>query len=567
MISLRYILLAAVVIAVVIAAVHVVIPRDKDLFILHRPEVERHRDTTTPIVRDALSIANTRIKLAEALRSRFESNSKFTNVSTETHFSTQLSEIVTASLQVSFDVISVSVNLVNLIQAYIDRYSGGVATYVMIETFSETKASDGQSLYSINVSILTKGARVIGRNPLRKFDLVDQLSNFFIDELVVGSTNCDNYLCASMMPYSELHLNNLAGSFDALGSLAKVGPCEDTETNQQCLDSIRQVLTDIIAAQEGRTVAEFGLFLVELRQLKQLITTAGTTDKLADALEAISAHYSHLTNSTEEGTFFRGFLDSKQKLQDFLKTNGFSDLQLTQEFLSTFTRFLDGREAYRIGDTATALEHYEEVDKAPPWFEDFLDAYRHISRARSAPESTSDVDNALVFLSREDLNLVTFFRTALLAQTIRIKVANDTTVTPELRESLFQRSEEALARAVGNTSMPHDELGAQIEHARSLHAFGRVDEASEEMANIERQISEHIDAPKYRLAAMSAALYFAESGAFEKAKTWLERAAKLEKRNICVFEKAPEFRVMRESDRQGIARWTSGIRQQIQPEC
>lgn len=567
MIIVRYILIPVVVLAALTAAVFVILPGDKDLFILHRSDVERNRATTTPMIRDALSIANTRLKLAEALRNRFEPNSQFTNVSSETFFSKSLAEVVSASLDISIGVLSVSIDLVNLFQAYVNRHFGRDATYVMVETFTETEAQNGQSLYTINVSVLTKGARVIGREPLNKDELIEQLSDFFIDELVVGSADCDQSLCASMMPDSELYLKRLAGSFDALGSLAKVGPCEDTKTKQQCLASIRQALTDIVATQEGRTVAQFGLFLVELKQLRHLITTAGTTDKLADALEAISAQYSHLINSREEGAFFRTFLSSERRLLAFLEKNGFSDLDITQEFLTTFPRFMDAREAYRIGDTVKALEHYEAVDGAPPWFEHFLEAYRHISRARSRPSSTSDVDNALAYFSRTDLELPTFFRAALLAQAIRLKVANDHTLSPQIRESLFMDSERALASAVSDTSRLYDRLGATVERARSLVAFGYVEEATNEMDSVERDISGHLEDKKYRLVTMSAALYYAESGAFEMSKKWLEHAAKLESRSICVFQIAPEFKPMRESDLQGIARWISRIRQQAQPEC
>lgn len=561
--NLLYILAAAMVVAIVF----IILPKEKDLFILHRPEVEQYHSITTPLIRDALSIANSRIKLAEGLRSRFQSNSESIDVNVETHFSKSLEEVVSANLNISFGVLSVSVNLISLIQAYIDRYLGRVASYVMVETFSETKSNEGHSLYSINVSILTRGTRVIGREPIGKLDLIDRLSDFFVEELVLTSMNCDASLCASMMPSSEKHLVNLAGSFDALSSLAKVGPCKGTDTSQQCLDSIRGVLTDIVETEGGKTVAEFGLFMVELRQLKEQITTVGTTNQIADALKSLSEHYSHIIDSTEEGTFFRTLLDSDETLQNFLESNRLDDLQLSRKFLSTLPRFFEGRKAYRVGDTAKALENYEAVDNAPPWFVDFLEAYRHISRARSNPKSKSDVDIALEFFSNEELNLVNFFRAALLAQIIRIKVSHESTLASGMRESLFQLSEDALALAVSGTSTLHDELGARIERARNLYAFGRGEAANEEMAEVEKEIARHVDDKEYRLAVMSGALYFAETGAYDKAKVWLEYAAELEFRAICVFQNAPEFRAMRESDLQGIARWTSRIRQRVRPEC
>ena len=566
-ISVRRVLTVGAIAGAVIAAVFVVVPRNKDLFILHRPEVEHHRQFTTSVIRDALSIARTRVNLAKALGSRFESGSHFANMPNEKRSSISLSDIVSGSLDVSFGAITISVNLINLIQAYIDRYSGGKAMYVMVETFSESKLQHEEPLYAINVSVLTRGARLIGNPPLDRSELVDRLSQFFIEELVVEPTNCDESLCASMMPYSEKHLESLAGSFDALGSLAKVGPCEDSDTKQQCLDSIRQTLEIITAAKEGKTVAQFGLFFVELRQLKLLITTAGTTDKLASALESISKHYSFLSSSTEEGRFFANLLDSTDALEQFLKTNSFEDLDLTRNFLSTFTHFLDGRDAYRVGDTSAALEHYKAVEEAPPWFEHFLDAYLHISTVRSQPNALGGVNDALAFFSRDDLRLVNFFRAALLAQTICVKVAQDESMAAEERDELFGRSEDALRIAVQNTSGPHDEYGARIERIRSLHAFGRVNEANTLMAEIEEELSKHVTDRHFRLTLMSAATFFTEAGQFHKAKTWLEHAAKVEYRSICVYERAPEFRAMRESDPHELAQWASRIRQQVQPEC
>lgn len=548
------------------ASILVVIPGDEDLVILHRSEMSQYSETTTPIILNAHSIAKTRIRVAKEYNRRFASQYQFANLPTPNHFPISFSDIVSASLDVSFNVGTISIDLVALLQAYINQFLGKEATHVIVQTFSEL-VSNGETLYELNISLLTKGAAIIGRPPVNRYNLENQLSVFFVSELVESSTDCDRTLCPSMLPPKASQLASLAATFDALGSLKNVGPCEETQSNQQCLEKLRRVLTDITDGKEGRTVAEFGLFLVELQYLKELINTSGTTDRIADALQAINKHHSYLTTSSREGKYFARLLASEEDLKNFLGKNGFKDLKLSSPFLSTFPHFLEGRENYQSGNVASALEQYEMVDDAPSWFSDFLETYKHISRVRIEPKSIDAADKALHFLSNEKLQIAPFFRAAVLAQAIRAKVSSNHRLTDGDRESLFRRSEAALAIAVGNTSKRHDNFGARIERVRNLFAFGKTDQAENEIKEVERKLSAYVDKREFRLALMSAALYFAESSQYDKAKTWLHHAAVVEPRNICVFAKAPEFKAMRESDPHGIAQWMSEVRQLTQPEC
>ena len=538
-------------------AIVIVWPSDKDFVILHRKDVIEHSKITTSIIRDGLSTARARITLTEEFRKRFGPGSRFVNFPEERVSPNRLTDLITADLNiVNEDIfLDARIKVIPIFQATIDRFFRGNSTYVVVETFNQQTDEMGELLYKLNLSVLAGTSKLFGDPPINESSMVREISEFFLKNLSDSSVDCADVLCLKLIPWHTNDIEMLADSFDALASPESVGSCKNINDKQKCLETLRHNLIAIANKHEGVSMAEFGLLLVELVELGRLAENVGSTDKIATSLDGLYSRYLQLTEGNNADKFIANLLTDGNRFSTFMKTNNFDSLDLKPAFLKSFHHYMAGRDALKQGDFTTAADQYRKVQAEPAWFKDYLESFIHMAEVGRIPQTEKVIDDALNFFKRTDLKLTKFLRTAMLGRTIRAKLEALPPISSKQKKELLELSEKTWREAIEATRTKFDRLGARIEHARTVQAFGDTERAKILISEIEKELEPHADEKEYRMASMSTALYFAHLLDFEKAKKWLKYAVQADPRNLYFAKQSSEFKALRLQNPISFSNW------------
>src|SRR5205085_7137426 len=153
---------------------------------------------------------------------------------------------------------------------------------------------------------------------------------------------------------------------------ASAGVCDKIQDRAQCRQAVSKALTELEGRIGGGTMTQFGLFLVQVSALKDLVSSNGSTDAIAEAVQGM---HSRLISARSKSAFVRKITSSDEGLTKFLALNGLEDLKLTAQFLDTYRFFIQGRQAYQSGQPQQAVEFYERVRGVPHWFAPYHEAF------------------------------------------------------------------------------------------------------------------------------------------------------------------------------------------------
>ena len=356
--GMRRVYISITAISVLLAAIYVVLPSKGDIVILHRADIAEYQAAFRDIVRDSVSSARETETLTRTISERFHTNASFLPLAQEFIAPNRLADVLSGKLDISIKTDELNatfgVDPILLIQAYIDRFFSGDTALIVVNTFGAFPQQDGVSHYKINVDLIARGSILLGNDsPMARADMVRQLAAFFISQIYEADIDCTRTLCARELVALGDDLNTFVESLDSLRYGRSVGVCREISIPATCLSEVRVSLNRISSRHQGSAMADFGLLLVELSDLKRLITEGGSSDEIASSLESA---YTRLIQAQAGSPYFAAMFGSEDRIQQFLNSSGLDQLGLSASFLKTFPSFMAGRDYLQKGGPRPSVE-------------------------------------------------------------------------------------------------------------------------------------------------------------------------------------------------------------------
>lgn len=554
-----------------LAAIYLVIPRNGDLVILKRAEVDDSNGKAISVIRNANAIARAKYDFAGVLTNRFVDNSEFVTIE-ETPGASTLENLVEASFELAHEAgdsnFRLNFKLTAIIQAYITRYmSSAESVHVMIEDWQDV--SDDKHTMALSLLAESSALSLIDE-PRSVAELSTEVGSFLVAKAYGNQNDCSSILCPTELPESEEDILLLARSLDALRFRRNAGVCRAIDSERECLAMLKNQVEPMADERDGGATADFTLFLVELSQLKQQVSAIGSSMDMAASFD--KAH-SRLLRAKSESEFFSKLVDDPQRFSEFLAKNGFTALELNSAFIAAYPDFIEGRRSMQQADYGTAIAHFDKViPVSPHWFAGYLRADRLFASVEADIENESLLLEMLDYYrdgtEADHASPIWKASHAFTIQLLGERFSGQ--LTPSERIEFAKEARELWLEAISEQELEADRVGYMIEAARTQAAFLDGEERSKvisEITELGDVAATHLGEKAWRLTFMSMASWEARSKNYESSETWIRRSVELFPENICAVSNSRDFLGMKENDPERFAEFLGDLRSVFKPNC
>lgn len=547
-------------------------PKEGDFLIIVRQEVSDPDGRAQAIVRNAKALTDSRLAFASRLGEMF--GDEPLNIPFEENLNgNALSDYIDLSIAAARDGeytdYSFSVNLVSLIQAQINTYASNLAVRTVVEDWRDDQAPQ----YAITLRLYGGSTFVVLEPRQSELVLTQGISKFLLEDAYSERFDCTTSICPEDSPDDLEVVRELANIVDAFPVLRNGGICREIDVERACLSRIRMEL-EAMQEESDAAAIDFVRFLTEMSILSREVAANARSPEIARALNEA---YRSLLRATQGSPYFEGLLGDAERLDQFLENAGFSDLELTSDFLMNYSAFSDGRSAMQQARYVDALSSFEEVfPLSPSWFQDYISYFRDFAILRSQLTDQSNLEALISSFSGSARGFTSdlLHHAFALRSFVALAAVSGKDMGENERASLIEAGQQHF-----------DEIALLVEEDADQWAFelllqrlrfllgddavrqGSMEEATAVLGRIQPETLGHESEYEQRLLLMTAAAWASSVEDTDLARSYAERAVKVYPSNLCVIQNDPEYTGLRHGGSQPYPDWLRALRQLENPEC